>query len=129
MSHSPIDDMEASIWVILWEFYGQGHSNLTRPQLNWFEGLGSDNLTSIAYQKKAMMLQPRHILPQCPPASQFAVSVLNMVNDLQFDVSITEDHIETFYKQYLRSFAECVRSNHPTLQQDWATVFGITTKD
>lgn len=118
--------MESSAWVLMWEFYGQGYKGLSISQLNWFLGLGSDNLTLIGAHKSNILLRPYKTLPQCPPASQFVGSVLQMTDEMSDNLLVDEEDIEACYRDYFRNFVKCLYSEHPGLHQDWMTLFGVS---
>lgn len=124
MAHTPIDDLESSAWVILLEFYSQGHKGLSTSQLDWFKGLGSDDLNVIWTQKSDIMLSSGDALPQYPPANQFVDSVLRMVHKLSRQPMISEADIDKCYRDYFDESVKCVYSEHHTLHQEWTTVFG-----
>lgn len=73
IQHTPLDDLESSIWVLLWELYyhGREHEGLTKGQLNRDMRMRHHDVIKMLVGKRVIAINPEIAFPECLPINQF----------------------------------------------------------
>lgn len=129
IEHTPLDDLESSIWVLLWELYFHARENggLLRGQLYIDRSMRHHSIYTMFAGMMDAAEYPERVFPQCPPINQFINTWLQYSNSLKDGTLISERKDNSIfgecYEQYFRALLECVSSDDGKLHQPWEQVF------
>lgn len=133
IQHNPIDDLESSIWVLLWELYTQasklGSNRLSQRQLEVFTNLRHHESWTVFFAKSETSRHVTDAIPQCPPLNKLVSDVLALTAKVHAESILMDDVFERFYQDYFVAFLDCTESREPSLNQRWDCVFPVPQPD
>lgn len=129
IQHGPTDDLESSIWVILYELYThaskQGSNRLSKRQLSVFNRLRHRSSDMMSFGKSEIAARVAEAIPQCPPLNAFIAAVFARTNKVLSIPRMGNSIHEFLYQQYFLALLVCLDSNHATLDQTWNDLFPV----
>ncbi|KAF8305822.1 hypothetical protein DL93DRAFT_2089215 [Clavulina sp. PMI_390] len=128
LTHSPYDDVESSIWVLLLVLYEQAYALDLTKHLIKYQQLALDDLMSgdpdkIDTRKQSISFSPGKVFPQCPPLDYLIHEVLTICGQSLEHQEIDDKNVMIMYGRYLDSIIKCLNSQHPALAQRWETIY------
>ncbi|KAF8305176.1 hypothetical protein DL93DRAFT_2089750 [Clavulina sp. PMI_390] len=132
IQHAASDDLESSIWVILWEAYR--HGARLRDDLSCFSEFQRDiykhwcgsghPVNMIAAKTRFDETQVNgKAFPQCPPLNVFICTMLREFEVSKFQDLSTVEWTDYHYGLYFQKLWSCLKSADPTLHMAWPDIF------
>ncbi|KAF8308624.1 hypothetical protein DL93DRAFT_1868158 [Clavulina sp. PMI_390] len=102
ITHSPIDDIESSVWSLTWVLYEQAckvelKDSFTPDQRDAMEALRSENPTEIHVAKRVLSSVPGKIFPQCFQLDSFISETLKLCGSLIGRSTVSENEALFIY--------------------------------
>ncbi|KAF8308625.1 hypothetical protein DL93DRAFT_1868162 [Clavulina sp. PMI_390] len=126
--HSPVDDIESSIWVLVITLYEQADAlklvqNLDFDQRYALEAFKKGDLQDIYLTKELLVSSPNKLFPQCPPLDSFTHDILKLCGSMKGKRLLSEEEAMLVYHRYFDQTLQCLDSKDPMLAAGWKDVF------
>ncbi|KAF8308626.1 hypothetical protein DL93DRAFT_1868175 [Clavulina sp. PMI_390] len=128
MKHSPIDDIESSIWVLILVLYQIGTKlesapNITSDQREAKNALMSTDSDKSRLAKRSAASSPGGVFPQWLALDSFIHRILGLCTPTIKEEVVSEDEALVVYEEYFKGVLDCLQSQDPILTADWNHVF------
>lgn len=128
--HNSVDDLESSIWVLIWEWLGfvKACGALDAEEGLSFAQLGSPSVANVALAKETFFsraVQYKEIIRGCPSANTFVMKFLGRENAEIRDLVTRQDFharearaIDAF-GHYFQDAKKLLESTDPSMDHEW----------